>query len=142
MSRAEKTLARRNPPCPAVRAAILALVLALPAGCAGPGEPVAAPPPAPEIACALPLADALAALRRLVPDGRLSLERHAGDRARAAVDAVNAIEPESDFTADEVTVAYLAGAPGAIVFLSTASCVTVRVMLPAADARRLGGRGV
>lgn len=121
-----------------LRVTLAALVAAvLMSACAAPE------PPAPAAtACAVPLDLALAELCRAVPADRLTVERHEGDRARAAVDAINAIEPETDYQADVVIVAYLRGAPGAVILLATSGCVTLKGMLPAEDARRLVGRGI
>lgn len=118
-------------------AAMIAVVFV--SACAAPERE---PPPAAVTACAVPLDLALAELRRAVPADRLTVERHEGDRAKAAVDAINAIEPETDYEADVVIVAYLQGAPAAVILLATAGCVTLKGVLPAEDARRLAGRGV
>lgn len=118
-------------------AVLTALVLV--SACAAPERE---PPSAAVAACPVPLPMALAALRGARAADRLTIERYVGARARAAEDAINAIEPETDYQADEVIVAYLRGAPGAVILLATAGCVTMKGTLPAEDARRLVGSGV
>lgn len=100
------------------------------------------PGPKAQTACpgGVPLSLVEFRLSEVVPPGDLEIERISGRAVGVVLDRLNAEPPESDFSADQIVVAYWRGKPTAQIFPVLAGCVQGRISYPEAKARLLTGK--
>ena len=93
--------------------------------------------------CAAPMELVIAQVHAAVPQDKLILERVTGRAVGKPLQAINDMEPQTDFSADTILVVYWKGMPVAVVILFLDGCSQAQIQMPAADARRLfGGEGI